>query len=106
MKSETAKPTPTSPKPTPTGPKPSRDPKGAALEATVVESLPHGVVRVKLENEHLVLAHPAGAAKLNFVRVRPGDRVQVEIAPHDASRGRIVRLLNGRRLDRPAGDNE
>jgi len=63
------------------------------VEATVVELLPHGVVEVKLENQDLVLAHPAGATKTNFVRVRPGDRVQVELSPHDPGRGRIIRLL-------------
>jgi translation initiation factor IF-1 len=50
-------------------------------------------VRVKLENQDLVLAHPAGTTKTNFVRVRLGDRVQVELSPHDPGRGRIVRLL-------------
>ena len=65
----------------------------AAVEAVVVELMPNGVVRVKLENQDLVLAHPAAAVKTNFVRVRPGDRVQVELSPHDPGRGRIVRLL-------------
>jgi translation initiation factor IF-1 len=64
-----------------------------AVEAVVVELLPNAVVRVKLENQDLVLAHPAPATKTNFVRVRPGDRVQVELSPHDPGRGRIVRLL-------------
>jgi len=64
-----------------------------ALEAIVMELLPNAVVRVKLENEGLVLAHAAGATKTNFLRVRPGDRVQVELSPHDPGRGRIVRLL-------------
>jgi translation initiation factor IF-1 len=63
------------------------------MDAIVVELLPNAVVRVKLENQGLVLAHAAGAAKANFVRVRPGDRVQVELSPHDPGRGRIVRLL-------------
>ena len=63
------------------------------VEAIVVELLPNAVVRVKLENQDLVLAHPAGATKTNFVRVRPGDRVQVELSPHDPGRGRIVKLL-------------
>ena len=65
----------------------------APVEAVVVELLPSAVVKVKLENEAVVLAHAAGAAKTNFVRVRPGDRVQVELSPHDPGRGRIVRLL-------------
>jgi translation initiation factor IF-1 len=64
-----------------------------AVEAVVVELLPSAVVRVKLENEVVVLAHAAGAAKTNFLRVRPGDRVVVELSPHDPGRGRIVRLL-------------
>ena len=64
-----------------------------AVEATVVELLPSAVVKVKLSNEAVVLAHAAGAAKRNFVRVRPGDRVEVELSPHDPGRGRITRLL-------------
>ena len=63
------------------------------VEAVVVELLPHAVVRVKLENQNLVLAHPGAASRTNFVRVRPGDRVRVELSPHDPGRGRIVRLL-------------
>jgi len=63
------------------------------VEAVVVDLLPSSVVRVKLENETLVLAHAAGATKTNFVRMRPGDRVQVELSPHDPGRGRILKLL-------------
>jgi translation initiation factor IF-1 len=54
------------------------------------------VVKVKLENEAVVLAHAAGAAKTNFVRVRPGDRVEVELSPHDPGRGRITKLLENK----------
>ena len=64
-----------------------------SVEAVVVELLPNAVVRVKLENQDLVLAHSGAATKVNFVRVRPGDRVEVELSPHDPGRGRIVRLL-------------
>jgi translation initiation factor IF-1 len=64
-----------------------------AVDAVVVELLPSAVVKVKLENQAVVLAHAAGAAKTNFVRVRPGDRVSVELSPLDPGRGRIVRLL-------------
>ena len=67
--------------------------KTVKVEATVTELLPNAVVRVKLENQDLVLTHAAGAAKTNFVRVRPGDRVQVELSSHDPSRGRIIKLL-------------
>ena len=62
-------------------------------EAVVVELLTNAVVQVKLANENLVLAHPAAATKTNFMRLRPGDRVEVELSPHDPGRARIVKLL-------------
>ena len=65
----------------------------AAIEAVVTELLPNATVRVKLENESLVLAHAAGATKVNFVRLRPGDRVEVALSPNDPGRGRIVRIV-------------
>ncbi len=68
---------------------------GASEEATVVELLPSAAYRLKLANEDLVVAHAAGTATVNFIRVRPGDRVRVELSPHDQTRGRIVELLKG-----------
>lgn len=66
---------------------------GKAVEAIIVDLLPNATVNAKLENEGRVLAHAAGASKVNFVRLRPGDRVLVELSPHDSTRGRIVKLL-------------
>jgi translation initiation factor IF-1 len=57
--------------------------------------MPSAAYRVKLENEDLVVAHAAGAGAVNFVRLRPGDRVRVELSPNDRTRGRIVELLKG-----------
>jgi translation initiation factor IF-1 len=65
----------------------------AAVSGVVVELLPSAIVKIKLDNEAVVLAHSAGAAKTNFVRLRPGDKVQVELSPHDPGRGRIVKKL-------------
>jgi translation initiation factor IF-1 len=67
----------------------------ASEEGVVVELLPSAAYRLKLANEDLVVAHAAGAATVNFVRLRPGDRVRVELSPHDRTRGRIVELLKG-----------
>lgn len=69
------------------------DPAVKPVAAVVVELMPNAVVRLRLENQDLVLAHAASPAKTNFVRVRPGDRVEVELSPHDPGRGRIIRLL-------------
>ena len=66
---------------------------GAGEEAVVVELLPSAAYRLKLANEDVVVALAASAATVNFVRMRPGDRVRVELSPHDRTRGRIVELL-------------
>jgi translation initiation factor IF-1 len=63
------------------------------VEATVVEERPSAIYAVKLENQQRVLAHVVGAVKRNFVRLVPGDRVEVELAPHDPTRGRITRKI-------------
>jgi translation initiation factor IF-1 len=60
------------------------------VTATVLEELPNALYRVELENRQQVLAHPVGMVKRNFVRLRPGDRVRVELAPDDWTRGRIL----------------
>lgn len=64
-----------------------------AVVATVVELLPRATYRVETETRRLVLAHAAGAMQRNFERLRPGDRVRVEISPYDPTRGRITELL-------------
>jgi translation initiation factor IF-1 len=64
-----------------------------AVEARVVEAMPNGIFRVELENRNLVLAHPSAEQIKNFVRLLPGDRVEVVLAPHDLTRGRITRKL-------------
>ena len=57
---------------------------------TVVEILPNAMFRVKLENDHLVLAHTSGKMRKNRIRVLAGDRVTVEMTPYDLSKGRIT----------------
>jgi translation initiation factor IF-1 len=69
-------------------------PKEDALrvEATVLESLPNAMFRVKLENgsNHVMIAHVSGKMRMNFIRILPGDKVTVELSPYDLQRGRIV----------------
>ncbi|MCP3992542.1 MAG: translation initiation factor IF-1 [Actinomycetia bacterium] len=60
------------------------------LEGTVVESLPNAMFRVELENGHSVLGHISGKMRRHYIRILPGDRVQVELTPYDLTRGRIT----------------
>jgi translation initiation factor IF-1 len=57
---------------------------------TVTEVLPNAMFRVKLENEHEILAHTSGRMRKNRIRVLTGDRVTVEMTPYDLTRGRIT----------------
>jgi translation initiation factor IF-1 len=66
------------------------------VTATVLEELPSAVYRVELDNKQQVLAHPVGTVKRNFVRLRPGDQVKVELSPKDLTRGRITEKCGGR----------
>ncbi len=69
-------------------PKPNEN--AILLEGTVIESLPNAMFRVEFENGHEVLAHISGKMRMNYIRILPGDRVQVELTPYDLARGRIT----------------
>jgi translation initiation factor IF-1 len=60
------------------------------FSGTVTEVLPNAMFRVRLENEHEILAHTSGRMRKNRIRVLAGDKVTVEMTPYDLSRGRIT----------------
>ena len=59
------------------------------LTGTVVEALPKTQFRVELENGHVIVAHMSGKMRKNYIRLVPGDRVEVELTPYDLTKGRI-----------------
>ena len=59
------------------------------FEGTVTEVLPDGNFRVKLDNDHTILAYSAGRMRKNRIRTLTGDRVTVEMSPYDLDKGRI-----------------
>ena len=59
------------------------------LTGSVVEALPNTQFRVELENGHIVVAHMSGKMRKNYIRLVPGDRVEVELTPYDLTKGRI-----------------
>ena len=60
------------------------------VRGKVVEPLPNAMFRVKLENEHEIIAHTAGRMRKNRIRVLTGDKVLVEMTPYDLTKGRIT----------------
>jgi len=60
------------------------------IPGTVSEVLPNATFRVKLENDHEIVAHTAGKMRKNRIRVSAGDKVLVEMTPYDLTKGRIT----------------
>lgn len=56
----------------------------------VTELLPNAMFRVKLENDHIILAHTSGKMRKNRIRVLVGDTVTIEMTPYDLTKGRIT----------------
>jgi translation initiation factor IF-1 len=56
----------------------------------VTEILPNAMFRVKLENDHEILAHTSGKIRKNRIRILAGDNVMVEMTPYDLTKGRIT----------------
>lgn len=66
------------------------NPDTIIVEGRVTDALPNAMFTVALDNGHTVLSHLAGKMRKNFIRVLPGDRVDVELSPYDLTRGRIT----------------
>lgn len=65
------------------------------LTALVTEALGNSMFRAELDNsEHTILCHISGKMRQNYIRIIPGDRVEVEMSPYDLTKGRITRRLN------------
>lgn len=60
------------------------------VEGKVVEALPNAMFRIELDNGHKILAHVSGKMRMHFIRILPGDMVNVELSPYDLTRGRII----------------
>jgi translation initiation factor IF-1 len=60
------------------------------VPGTVSELLPNAAFRVRLDNEHEIIAHTTSKMRKDRIRVLAGDKVLVEMTPYDLSKGRIT----------------
>lgn len=59
-------------------------------DGVITDALSNAMFRVKLENEHKIVATISGKMRMNYIRILPGDKVAVEMSPYDLTRGRII----------------
>lgn len=60
------------------------------MQGVVTDVLPGTMFRVDLPNGGNVLAHISGKMRRHFIRIVPGDKVEVELSPYDLTKARIT----------------
>ena len=60
------------------------------VQGTVMETLPNASFKVQLESGAEILAHVSGKMRKRYIRILPGDVVEMEVSPYDPTRGRII----------------
>lgn len=67
------------------------------MQGKVVEALPNTQFKVELENGLSIIAHISGKMRKHYIRLVPGDKVEVEMTPYDLTKGRITFRLRDER---------
>lgn len=67
--------------------------KSLELEGLITSVLAGTMFRVRLANDHIVLAHISGKMRKRFIRLTIGDRVKLQMSPYDVDKARIVYRL-------------
>ena len=63
------------------------------FEGVVLEALPNAAFKVKLPNDHIVIAHISGKLRMNYIWILPGDKVTVEVSVYDLTKGVITWVM-------------
>jgi len=68
-----------------------KDKEKFKVEGEVTESLPSAKFKVLLDSGQEIIAHLSGKMRINYIKVLPGDKVEVELSAYDLTKGRITR---------------
>lgn len=64
------------------------------LKGEITQAFSNANFKVLLDNDMEILCTVSGKMRLNYIRVMPGDKVEVELSPYDLTRGRISKRLS------------
>ena len=64
--------------------------KSIEQEGKIIEALSNAMIRVELENGHVVTAHISGKMRLHYIKLLPGDKVKLGMSPYDLTKARIT----------------
>lgn len=65
------------------------------VDGEVIEDMPGTKFKVKVklkgkEEDHEIIGHLSGKMRKNYIKLKVGDKVKVEIPPYDLEKGRIT----------------
>ena len=58
-------------------------------DGIIKEALSNAMFKVELQNGHVIVAHISGKMRMHYIKILPGDKVQIEMSPYDLTKGRI-----------------
>ena len=58
-------------------------------DGIIKEALSNAMFKVELQNGHVIVAHISGKMRMHYIKILPGNKVQIEMSPYDLSKGRI-----------------
>ena len=64
--------------------------KPIEVDGEIQETLPNATFRVRLDNDHVILAHVSGKMRMHYIKLIPDDKVKLELSPYDLTKGRII----------------
>ena len=64
--------------------------KPIEVDGEIQETLPNATFRVRLDNDHVILAHVSGKMRMHYIKLLPGDKVKLEMSPYDLTKARIT----------------
>lgn len=59
-------------------------------QGSIEEALPNAMFRVRISENHQIVAVISGRLRKNRIQILVGDNVRIELSPYDLTRGRIT----------------
>lgn len=64
------------------------------VKGIITEALGNSMFRVELDtNGAEIICHISGKMRMYYIKIMPGDKVEVEMSPYDLTKGRITKRL-------------
>ena len=63
------------------------------VSGEVLEAYPSAQFKVRIDSGQEVHSHLSGRMRMNYIKIVPGDKVELELSAYDLTKGRITKRL-------------